>query len=207
MSLCLCGTYVPQRTRMRLLVLQHPREAKNPISTARLASLNVRNSVHRVGLSWASLARALGGSALPNEWAVLYVGTRGQSTRKTEQPFQLVDRQDKGVSVGKIRGLIILDGNWKQSKTLWWRNPWLTRVNRLILYPEAASVYGQVRQQPRGYCLSSLEATAFALSALGESRRVNEALLGVMNSFMERLNTCELPTSPEMETAAPTALP
>src|SRR5690349_5430200 len=93
-SLCLCEGLAPVPTRTRLLLLQHPAEARNPLSSARLLALSVPNSRHRVGLSWPSLTKALGEKADPKQWGVLYLGPlKGMKQLKEGEPFQVVDRR------------------------------------------------------------------------------------------------------------------
>src|SRR5437870_10856327 len=66
-----------------LPILQHPQEQDRMLGTARLAALQIENAVLRVGLSWSSLAKALGRPAEPRRWAILYLGSAGdrKSTR------------------------------------------------------------------------------------------------------------------------------
>lgn len=130
-NLCLCEDLDPVASRLRVLVLQHPQEARNPRSTARLVSLVLPNAVHRVGLSWKSLATALGAVATPSEWGILYVGQAKEAERLPKN--ESVHVLSKKKRLRDLKGIVVLDGNWKQSKTLWWRNPWMLRLHRMIL--------------------------------------------------------------------------
>ncbi len=195
-ELCICETIRACATRHRVLLLQHPRETRSPLGTASLASLYLNNSVHRIGLSWRSLSSALGEQTHPQHWAVLYLGTKKKSQNKGSQPinnnaepapvFQVVSAKGKPVDPREVRGVIILDGNWEQSKTLWWRNPWLLRLNRIQLRPEQLSLYGKLRRQPRKNCLSSLEAVATTLENLGEDKNVTSGLRDLMSQLLSR---------------------
>jgi len=173
LPLCLCDSITAFPSKTRLLVLQHPREAKNPLSTARLLSLTLPNTVHRVGLSWASLNAALGEKVESKQWAVLFLGPLKDAKRlKEDVPFQVVARGGKTVSLDSVAGIVLLDGNWKQSKTLWWRNPWLLKLHRVILNPDMPSLYGEIRKEPRKHALSTIEAAAESLQALGEKPEI-----------------------------------
>jgi DTW domain-containing protein YfiP len=66
-----------------------------------------------------------------------------------------------------LEGLIVLDGTWSQAKTLWWRNPWLLKLARVSLVPREPSMYGKLRKEPRREWVSTLEAVADVLPALG----------------------------------------
>ncbi len=192
-TLCVCASTPDLNPGLRFLILQHPREVKNPKGSARLLSLAIPTTVHRVGLSWRSLAHALGKQEdqpkiIPQEWAVLYVGTQKDSgPPKPGVPFELRDRKGKMIEDATLQGIILLDGNWKQSKTLWWRNPWLLKLNRVVLNPQASSRYGTLRKQPRERCLSTLEAAAESLNALGETE-VATALNAYFETFLSRLS-------------------
>ncbi|HXP31026.1 MAG TPA: DTW domain-containing protein, partial [Stellaceae bacterium] len=74
-SLCICDAITPIDNAIALLILQHPQEQDRTLGTARLATLQFRNAALRIGLSWPSLAKALGRPADPRRWAVLYLGS------------------------------------------------------------------------------------------------------------------------------------
>jgi DTW domain-containing protein len=188
-SLCVCGECHPIQTRTRFLVLQHPQEARNPLNSARLIPLALSRTVHRVGLSWRSLSAALGEQTDPQCWGVLYLGTlkHSQALQREDLPFQVVGRTGKVVPAKSLQGIVLLDGNWKQSKTLWWRNPWLLKLNRILLNPTNPSLYGEVRKEPRKLCLSSVEAAAESLVALGESQAASEGLKTLFGKFLEKV--------------------
>ena len=170
---------------MKILILQHPQEARNQLGTARLLSLALPGTIHRVGLSWPSLSKALGGPGFPSQWGVLFLGTSKQFKPVPEAPglYPL-----KGKKLPPLEGLILLDGNWKQSKTLWWRNPWLLRTHRLVLNASAPSAYGDLRRQPRKACLSTIEAAAECLTYFNEPKETATALQELFATFVNRAN-------------------
>ena len=182
--LCVCSEIKPIPTRLHLLILQHPQEPDHEIGSARITHLSLPNSTLRIGLSWANLKAALGkDTTLPtpeaSRWAVLYLGSgiKGEKTSKT--PIQFVNRKGEPVvspELTQLEGLILLDGTWSQSKALWWRNPWLLKLKRVILTPTQASLYRELRKEPRKECLSTIECAAESLVALGESPEVKARL-------------------------------
>lgn len=184
-ALCLCSSIKPLKTRTSVLVLQHPQEARNNLTTARLVTLSLPNSVHRVGLSFRSLKAAVRKEvANPSEWAVLFVGTKKKAEKfVTDKPFQVFNRMGKPIDNKGIKGIVLLDGNWEQSKTLWWRNSWLLKLNRIVLNPETESEF--FRKQPRKNCLSTMEATALALKGLGESQSTIESLQALFQKHVD----------------------
>jgi DTW domain-containing protein len=156
------------KTKLHVLILQHPQEPDKELGTARLAHETLENSTLRIGLSWPNLSKALGRPAIHGNWGVLYLGGKAESAKLKETRFDLSGTQ--------LEGIVVLDGTWAQAKTMWWRNPWLLKLKRIALNPSRRSMYGSLRREPRRECLSTIESIAEALDALGEDPQVGEAL-------------------------------
>lgn len=186
-ALCLCSEIQTVSAQTQVLILQHPQEARNPLTSARLASATLLNSVHKVGLNWRSLSAALGAQAEAKNWAVLFLGTLKNSEKLPKVPFQVVTQKGAAVDPKTIEGIVILDGNWKQSKTLWWRNPWLLKLKRIVLNPQIPSNWGALRKQPRPECLSTIESLSFTLHHLGEKSQVCDALNSIFEKHVESM--------------------
>ena len=175
LELCVCAEIAPVATRHRVLLLQHPREPDKLLGSARIANLALPGSVLKVGLSWPNLSKALGEPARNREWGVLYLGTKNQLAARPQGGDALVavdakgrERTEGAKLLAGLRGIIVLDGTWEQAKAMWWRNPWLLKLPRLVLSPAEGSLYGPLRREPRRECLSTIESVAHALVALGE---------------------------------------
>lgn len=188
---CVCSFLVPQPTQIRVLFLQHPQEPRQVLSTAYLAHRVLSHSLFRIGLSWPSLKAAAGEDLSSSRWGVFYVGGRLSADlnamRTTGISSQLVALSKKGRPLAQcppLEGVVLLDGTWSQAKTLWWRNPWLLKLQRLLLLPKQASLYGAKRKEPRRECLSTLETLAEGLPLLGESASVQEALLRPLRALL-----------------------
>jgi DTW domain-containing protein YfiP len=102
------------------------------------------------------------------------------------------NRKGGSVPLSQVKGIVLLDGTWKQSKTLWWRNPWLLKLSRAFLIPENFSKYGEIRKQPRKQCLSTLEAGIETLASLGENQAITDSLASLMESHLERCKNREV---------------
>ena len=167
---CICGRVESFATRTRVVILQHPQEQLKLWNSARLASLALTNSSLRVGLSWANLKKASGVDTQPSRWGALYL----KGNHRLEKPFQVFNRkeQPRGEEA-PLEGIIVLDGSWKQAHALWWRNPWLLRVNRIALNVKGPSLRGQAKASG----LATIESIAYALKYLGEDPAVTESLL------------------------------
>jgi DTW domain-containing protein len=172
-SLCICDMIAPLKTKLHVLILQHPQEPDKELGSARVANLALENSTLRVGLSWPNLSKALGRPAVHGNWGVLYLGSKSESSAR-------------GITGAPLEGIVVLDGTWAQAKTMWWRNAWLLKLRRLILNPSRRSLYGKLRKEPRRECLSTIESVAEALQELGEDAGVSDALRGHFSALLRR---------------------
>lgn len=202
-SLCICDGIAPVKTRLHILILQHPQEPDKELGSARIAHLALENSTMRIGLSWPNLARALGRPAVHGNWAVLYLG--GRSGKSNVGPgasprLGMVTKTGKVVefSGAEIEGIVALDGTWAQAKTMWWRNPWLLKLQRLTLNPLRPSLYGRLRKEPRRECLSTIESIAEALEALGEDATVCESLRAHFARLLQKCKTRRAIRGPDL---------
>src|SRR6202789_4732162 len=70
LPLCICDSITPIESKVSLLILQHPQEQDRALGTARLTALHFKDAVLKIGLSWPSLSKALGGQGPnPPAWA------------------------------------------------------------------------------------------------------------------------------------------
>ena len=191
-SLCVCADLKRINNHISLLILQHPQEQEKALGSARLAAAQLTNAAFRVGLSWPSLAKALGlrenGQRPPDpkRWAVLHLGSIEPAALALPEVARVrgiaaVDGKghplaDQAGALADIEGVVLFDGTWSQAKTLWWRNPWVLKLRRLVLAPSRPSRYGQLRREPRRAGLSTIEAAGFTLGRLERRPEIEAAL-------------------------------
>jgi DTW domain-containing protein YfiP len=181
LPLCVCEEITAIKSRLSLVILQHPQEQDRLLGTARLTALHFDKAVLKIGLSWPSLSKILGRSIDPSRWAVLYLGSAKVADLETDQDIVLLDRKSqpephqRGI-LRDIEGVIVLDGTWSQAKALWWRNAWMLKCRRIILGPSRPSLYGKLRREPRRDGLSTIEATAMLLSRLEQRPDIESVL-------------------------------
>jgi DTW domain-containing protein YfiP len=178
----------PIDNRVFVLILQHPQERREPLATAPLVCTVLRNAKLVAGLSWPGLFRVAGESAEPKRWAALYLGAaRPDAVPRRE--FSVLNRHGNTVAdpsgiVGGLRGIVLLDGTWSQAKTLWWRNPWLLKLHRIVLDPPRPARLGRLRREPRRDALSTVEAAALALRHLEPGPQAADALIEALERMM-----------------------
>jgi DTW domain-containing protein len=189
LPLCICDSVTPIESRLSLLILQHPQEQDRALGTARLTAQHFAKAVLKIGLSWPSLAKALGRPvADPARWAVLYLGSAKVADLDTESEIVAIDRKGaiedgQRAILGHIEGIVLLDGTWSQAKALWWRNAWMLKCQRVILGPKQPSRYGHLRREPRRDGLATIEAAAMLIAGL-EKR---PDIAATLNASFERM--------------------
>ena len=179
----------PINNRLFILILQHPQEKKETLATAASTRALLRRAELAVGLSWPNLSRALNRPVDPRRWAVLYLGSARPSAFSDQREIIAIDHHgepaaDQEATLRGLEGAVVLDGTWKEAKTLWWRNPWLLKLRRLVLNPPYKSRYGRIRREPRREALSTLEAVALLLKNLDGGPEVEAALLAALDRLI-----------------------
>jgi DTW domain-containing protein YfiP len=180
----------PIDNRLFVLILQHPQENREPLATAALTRATLRRAALVTGLSWPNLGRALGRSVDPKRWAALYLGSARPAAYAFRQEVVALDRRgepaaDQEAMLRGLEGAVLLDGSWSEAKTLWWRNPWLLKLRRIVLNPQQRSRFGRIRREPRREALSTLEAAALLLKYLDGNPEIETALLGVLGGLID----------------------
>jgi DTW domain-containing protein len=176
--------------RVFVLILQHPQERRETLSTAPLVCATLRRAKLVVGLSWPGLARVAGDNAQPKRWAVLHLGATRPRPAEGRRELAVLDRRGEPVGDARailagLNGVIVLDGTWSQAKTLWWRNPWLLKLHRIVLDPPHPARFGRLKREPRREALSTIESTALALRHLEAEPHAADALTAALERMIE----------------------
>jgi DTW domain-containing protein YfiP len=183
---CVCDRVVTLETKRRVLILQHPQEKDALLGTAQLLEAMLPKAKVVIGLSWPNFAAAIGeDDADPKKWAVLFPD-------KDHPGNHVVDRRGNAMEPATLDGIVVLDGTWSKAKTLWWRNPWLVKMNRMSLAPGKPSIYGKLRAEPRRELVSTLESVGAALTLAGESADVQKNLERVFRTLVQRVRDAKL---------------
>jgi DTW domain-containing protein len=182
-----------------VLILQHPQEQDAVLGSAQILAASLPKAKIVVGLSWPNFAKALGEEGVdPRRWAVLFPDRDAEGEQVTGRA---------GVtSPSTLEGIVVLDGTWSKAKTLWWRNPWLTKLNRLTLKPKQPSIYGHLRAEPRRELVSTLESVTAALTLCGESPEIEAGLARVFRTMVQRVRDAKI-IPPKARRAPPKAKP
>jgi len=183
---CVCDRIVPFPTARRVLILQHPQEKDAVLGSAQILVASLPQAKLVVGLSWRNFAAALGEEGVDaRRWAVLFPDRESVGD-------EVLARGGEAFEPSALEGIVVLDGTWSKAKTLWWRNPWLTKLNRLTLKPTKPSIYGALRAEPKRTYVSTLESVAAALTLCGEPPEIEAGLQRVFRTLVQRVRDAHI---------------
>jgi tRNA-uridine aminocarboxypropyltransferase len=163
---------VSLETRTRVVLLQHPRERKTAIGTARLAHLCLPGSELHVGLE------------LDDDDAV-----RSALAATDGRPVHLLFPGPRAIDLAhaKIDGpitLVVVDGTWWQARKLLKRNARLAALPQIRFTPPTPSRY-RIRREPSDTCVATVEALAHVLGALEGAPERFAALLRPFEAMVD----------------------
>lgn len=168
-TVCWCDavTRVPSQTRV--VFIQHPREAKVPISTCRMAHLSLPNSELHIGIA-ATGNPALEAACAQPDVAVLF-------------PSETATDVDDLAQAPKT--LVVVDGTWSNAKKVVEKCPILSKLPRLKFFPDQPGNY-RIRKEPDEHCLATIEATAFVLERLERAPKRFTPILSAFDAMVEK---------------------
>ncbi|MFE8600954.1 tRNA-uridine aminocarboxypropyltransferase [Archangium violaceum] len=161
-STCYCARVPQVDSRTRVVFLQHPRERRVAIGTARMAHLSLTNSELHVGVDFSGHARLEALAAHPERVAVLFPG---------EEAIPLEEAR-----LNPPETLIVVDGTWPLARKLVKTNPLLAGLPRIGFVPRRPSNY-RIRAEPAEHCVSTIEAVVEVLGALEGNQERFDTLL------------------------------
>lgn len=172
-AFCFCEGLAAVAPRTRVVLLQHPREARLAICSAWLAHVALAGSELHVGFRFEDHPRV---RALVREpgTALLYPGGA---------PL------DAGAPAG-VRTLVVVDGTWPQAAKMLDANPAIAALPRLSLAAAGPSGYGDLRREPGPGHLSTIEAVAAALGAIEGLPARFEPMCAAFRRGVERQLAC-----------------
>jgi DTW domain-containing protein YfiP len=171
LAVCFCAHLQVLPSRTRVLLLQHPRERRMGIGTARMAHLSLPNSSLRVATDFSAdpvVAAALAEEVPPY---VLFPGAQAVDVKTLPR--------DRPIT------LIVVDGTWWQARKLLKLNPALAALPRVAFTPASPSRY-LIRRQPAEFCVSTIEALAEVLDVLEPGERSFSRILDPFHAMVAK---------------------
>ena len=166
---CWCAELTPVETATRVVFLQHPRESRVAIGTARIAHLGLSRSELHEGIEFAGHPRIEELLARPGT-ALLFPGLGAVAPDALERPPET---------------LIIIDGTWPQARKMMALNPALRALPRIGFMPRKPGNY-RIRREPDLHCVATVEAVVEVLSAWEGDERRFQPLLSAFDAMVDR---------------------
>jgi DTW domain-containing protein YfiP len=154
-----------------VVFLQHPREYRMAIGTARMTNLGLANSELHIAAELDRHPRVRALTDDPSGTALLFPGSGAV------EPEALPD--------GPPATLVVLDGTWLQAKKMLARSARLQRLPRVGFVPERPGAY-RIRREPAAHCLATVEAVVQVLGRLEGDRGRFRPLLGAFEQMVEQ---------------------
>ena len=167
---CFCGQLVREPTTTRVVLLQHPREARVAVGTARMAHLSLPNSELHEGVCFDHHPRV---EALVREPGTFLLFPGDDS------------RDPATVAPGDVRQLVVIDGTWPQARKVLKLNPLLQQLPRLGLVPRRPGNY-RIRREPTADSLATIEAVVEVLGVLEQDQDRFDRLLRAFTWMVDR---------------------
>jgi DTW domain-containing protein len=186
---CFCARVRAARAGFDLVLLAHPKEARNRVGTLRIAQLGVEGARLFIGTG-----RELDGNA---ELRALLA----EEGRFPAVLFPSAGSRDLGAPGWFPRGrrltLLVIDGTWHQARRMVRASALLSALPHLSFRPAAPSGY-RIREQPGETCLSTVEAVHSVIDLLGSAGlipapagREHDRMLEIFRQMVEFQLRCE----------------
>lgn len=160
---------MPVESATRVVFLQHPRETRVAIGTARIAHLGLaRSELHR-GIDFTDHPRISRIVAEPGT-ALLFPGEGAIAPDAIEKSPDT---------------LLVIDGTWPQARRMLSLNPALRALPRIGLVPRQPGNY-RIRREPAAHCVATVEAVVEVLAALERDESRFAHLLRAFDRMVDR---------------------
>lgn len=177
---CLCAMVAAVANQARLIILQHPQEAREAKNTGQLLHLCLKNSHIFVGETFSEdFFTSLESPDMQD--LLLYPDTPDEKSLGMMVP-PICDL-DNYRAAGKQLRLWVLDATWRKSRKMLYLNRYLQRLPRLSLHSCPPSKY-TIRKAHSENQLSTLEASCYALRELEQNAVDYSPVLGAFARFI-----------------------
>ena len=166
---CWCVGLHPVDTTIRVVFLQHPREARVAIGTARIAHLGLSRSELHQGIDFSRHSRVSTLLAQPGT-ALLFPGEGAVPPESMDQPPET---------------LLVIDGTWPQARRMMALNPALRALPRIGFVPRRPGNY-RIRREPAAHCMATVEAVVEVLAVFDRDPSRFVDLLRAFDRMVER---------------------
>lgn len=155
-STCYCHRLKPFLSPVDFVILQHPKEARNTVATARMAHLSIINSKLIAGLDFSknSQVNALISDQTKRNF-VLYPGPHAISLAEVFSP---------AIEDPRPLAFWVIDGKWAQIPKMLRLSSNVSMLPMVRFHPTSESQF-EIREQPRPEYLSTIETIHFVIDS------------------------------------------
>lgn len=151
-STCYCALLVPYPNACRIIFLVHPKEARRPIATARMAHLNLKHSEFIVGAAFE--ANEMVNRYCDSESFRTFLLFPGEGALALDNDLERSQVMHSDLEKPII--FIVIDGTWAMAKKTLRESRNLRSLPRVSFQSTKGSQF-KIRRQPFEYCLSTIE--------------------------------------------------
>ncbi len=172
---CFCARLPPAASRTRVVLLQHPREARLAICSAWTTRIALENAELHRGVRFGDHPRVREVVASPGA-ALLFPGpdtTPAAALAGAPPPL-----------------LVVVDATWHQAERMLRDNPSIAALPRVSVESPDPSGYGELRREPAPGHLPTIEAVALALGALERDAARFAPMIEAFRATVERQLAC-----------------
>lgn len=185
LTTCHCDLLVNINNSTKVVILQHKKEAKHALNTAQLVTQCLS---HSKIITCEDSAIALPKYLCHDDTYLLYPDETALTLTSPIAPIHhLNDGKQKNIINKRlehtVKTLIVLDATWRKANKMLMTSPELQALKKIQLHVGQARGY-TLRKAKSSAMLSTLEAVAYALSALEHDNQDYANLLTVLADFM-----------------------
>ncbi|MGO2353409.1 MAG: tRNA-uridine aminocarboxypropyltransferase [Marinomonas foliarum] len=147
---CICQWIPALSTRLKILVLQDPKEAQHAKNTVSFLSLGLP-SVECISTANHDAMIQVFSQIDPAKWRLVFPSDSAESIESISAD-----------TASEIEGLILLDATWRKAKRLYFTEPLLHAFGAVCFSQPPEGQYS-IRKSPSAESLSTLEACAYAI--------------------------------------------
>lgn len=166
---CMCHLIRLLPNQWPVLVVQHAREARHPLNTARIAQLCLQRCTTLVAVDGMAMQRPAALGEPGSQPVLIYPG---EGSRPVEE-----------LALDAPVPLVFIDASWRKSYRLLQEQPWLQTLPRYRIDSQTLSRY-RIRKEPKPGYLSTLE-TIVEVLAPREAANV-AGMLEIMDWMVDR---------------------
>ena len=191
-TVCICASFPTELLNINtnLIILQHPNEIKRPMATVPLLSNCVPKEKCIV---------LRGKNFSPSKYPIIRKCLDNRHQSAVLYPLSGAILVPGSSPVPHIQYLIVIDGTWRQAKSIYKGNVYLNELVHLAIDIKQTSQY-VIRRQPTDSCLSTIEAVAFCLEQLEKNPNIPVVMLSPLKLLCAKQLICGATTHVSRET-------